>query len=111
MSTIFLILLKNTLLLQIDFKKYTEAAALSAQGLEIFPAQPLLYLLNGVAHIGLNKADAAIESLETGVDFLLDDPKMEKDFYEQLELAYTQKGDSRKASQYAQKAAQIKSPN
>ena len=104
-------LLKNTLLLQIDFKKYTEAEQLSREGLEIFPAQPLLYLLNGVANVGLDESDAAIESLETGVDFLLDDPKMERDFYRQLELAYKQKGDTRRADLYARKAAQIKLPN
>lgn len=104
-------LLKNTLLLQIDFKKYTEAESLSAAGLEIFPAQPLLYLLNGVSNVGLGKSDVAIESLETGVDFLLDDPRMERDFYEQLQTAYTQKGDMKKAELYARKAAQIKLPN
>ncbi|HAV54021.1 MAG TPA: hypothetical protein DCX41_03690, partial [Aequorivita sp.] len=82
-------LLKNTLLFQIDFKKYEAAAKLSAEGLEIFPAQALLYLLNGVANNGLQKSDAAIESLETGLDFVFENPKMERDFYEQLSLAYT----------------------
>jgi len=104
-------LLKNTLLLQIDFGKLTEAAKLSADALEIFPAQSLLYLLNGVANNGLQKADAAIESLETGVDFLLDDPKMEKDFYLQLIKAYTLKGDAKKVSLYTKKASEIKSSN
>lgn len=104
-------LLKNTLLFQIDFKKYEAAAKLSAQGLEIFPAQALLYLLNGVANNGLQKSDAAIESLETGLDFVLEDPKMERDFYEQLSIAYTTKGDSKKAKIYSDKAAATKLSN
>ncbi len=104
-------LLKNTLLLQIDFKKYESAAALSAQGLEIFPAQALIYLLNGVANNKLQNIDVAIESLETGIDYLLDDPKMEKDFYEQLNLAYTGKGDTKKANLYAKKALELKDSN
>ncbi len=104
-------LLKNTLLLQIDFKKYDAAAQLSKNALEVFPAQPLLYLLNGVANNGLKMADTAIESLEMGLDFLLEDPKMERDFYEQLKEAYTQKGDSKKASQFAKKATEIKLTN
>ena len=104
-------LLKNTLLFQIDFKKYEAAAKLSAEGLEIFPAQALLYLLNGVANNGLQKSDAAIESLETGLDFVFENPKMERDFYEQLSLAYTTKGDSKKAKMYADKAAATKMPN
>ncbi len=104
-------LLKNTLLFQIDFKKYEAAAKLSSDGLEIFPAQALLYLLNGVANNGLQKSDVAIESLETGLDFILEDPKMQRDFYQQLSLAYTTKGDSKKAKMYADKAAATKMPN
>lgn len=104
-------LLKNTLLFQIEFKKYEAAAKLSAEGLEIFPAQALIYLLNGVANNGLEKSDAAVESLETGLDFILDDPKMERDFYEQLSFAYTAKGDSKKAKMYSEKAAATKVSN
>lgn len=104
-------LLKNTLLFQIDFKKYEDASKLSSEGLEIFPAQALLYLLNGVANNGLQKSDAAIESLEIGLDFILEDPKMERDFYEQLSLAYSTKGDGKKAKMYADKAAATKMPN
>lgn len=104
-------LLKNTLLFQIDLKKYEAAAKLSSEGLEIFPAQALLYLLNGVANNGLQKSDAAIENLEAGLDFILEDPKMERDFYEQLSLAYTTKGDSKKAKMYLDKATELKTPN
>lgn len=104
-------LLKNTILLQIDFQKYEAAAKLSSEGLEIFPAQPLLYLLNGVANNGLNLSDNAIESLEMGLDFSMEDPKMEHDFYNQLSLAYSQKGDAKKAKTYSDKAANLKMPN
>jgi len=104
-------LLKNTILFQIEFEKYEAAAKLSAEGLEIFPAQALLYLLNGVANNGLEKSDAAVESLETGLDFILDDSKMERDFYEQLSFAYAAKGDAKKAKMYSEKAAATKMPN
>lgn len=104
-------LLKNTLLLQIEMNKLNEAVGLSENGLTIFPAQPLLYLINGVANNRLEKADAAIEALESGIDFLFDDPKMEKDFYEQLSIAYTIKGDRKKADSYSQKALAINLEN
>ena len=104
-------LLKNTLLLQVEFEKYDAATKLSEQALEIFPAQPLLYLVNGVANIELNNPDRAIDSLELGVDYLFDDPKMEKDFYEQLSRAYGIKGDDTKAKHYATRASNIKMPN
>jgi tetratricopeptide (TPR) repeat protein len=104
-------LVKNTLLLQIEFKKFTEAADSSSDALEIFPAQPLLYLINGVANIETGKLDTAIESMETGVDYLFDDPKMEKDFYEQLSIAYSKKGDETKSVSYAKKASEINIAN
>ncbi len=104
-------LLKNTLLLQIDFKKYDTAEKLSSDALAIFPAQPLLYLINGVAQNNLKNPDEAIESLNSGLDYLFDNPTMEQDFYKQLQQAYTLKGDSKKATEYAEKAAQIKLTN
>ncbi len=104
-------LLKSTLLLQIDLQKYVAAQQLSADALAIFPAQPLLYLINGVAQNNLKKPDGAIESLNSGLDYLFDNPTMEQDFYKQLQQAYTLKGEAKKAAEYAEKASQIKLTN
>ena len=104
-------LIKNTLLLQIDEGNFEKAEVLSSTALDIFPAQSLLYLLNGVANNGLKDSNKAIEMLEMGLDFILDDPKMERDFYQQLHEAYTQKGDVKKSNEYAKRAAQINIPN
>ena len=100
-------LLKNTILLQIDFNKYAEAQQLSQEGLELFPAQPLLYLLNGVANTELGNYSVAVARLEEGLDYLFDDLKMEKDFYLQLAKAYEGKGDAAKASLNRKKADDI----
>lgn len=100
-------LLKNTLLILIDVGHYKDAATYSSNGLDIFPAQPLLYLLNGVANIGLNNADEAIETLETGADYVIENDALEKDFFTQLEKAYTLKGNTKKAAEYAKRAAAI----
>ena len=104
-------LIKSTLLLQIEFKKYDDASILSVEALEIFPAQALLYLINGVANNGLNNPELAIENLEIGLDFLLDDPKMEHDFYQQLSVAYQKKGNAKKADFYKKKASEISYSN
>jgi tetratricopeptide (TPR) repeat protein len=104
-------LLKNTLLLEIEFKDYVGASKLSYAALEIFPAQALIYLLNGVANNGLQKPDLAIEALEGGIDYLLDDNKMEKAFYEQLTIAYRTKGDTQNANLFEKKALDLKDPN
>ena len=104
-------LLKNTLLLQLDLQKYEAAATLSEEALGTFPAQAMLYLLNGVANNRLGNSDVAIESLETGLDFLLDDPRVERDFYDQLRIAYEAKGNVNKAASFKMKAAQVKLDN
>lgn len=104
-------LLKNTLLLQIDFKKHEEASKLSETALEVFPAQAILYLLHGVAQNGLQNADLAIEALEAGIDYLLDDKNMEHDFYKQLSIAYALKGETGQANLYAKKALDLKDSN
>lgn len=100
-------LIKSTLVIQIEMQKFDAAASLSSEALDIFPAQPLLYLFSGVANVGLQNNDTAIEALETGVDYVIDNLVLEKDFYTQLEIAYTQKGDIKKAEKYAKKANNI----
>ena len=104
-------LLKVTLLLQIEFKKHEHAAKLSSAALEIFPAQAFVYLLNGMANNALQKYDLAVESLELGVDYLIDDKKMELEFYEQLVIAYRFKGEIDNANLFEKKALEIKSSN
>ncbi|GEQ84815.1 hypothetical protein ULMS_03230 [Patiriisocius marinistellae] len=104
-------LLKNTLLLQIDVANFEAAKKLSKEGLEVFPAQPLVYLLHGVSLNSLNDFDGALETLETGIDYLFDNPKMEKDYYEQLSIGYTGKGNTKKATDFANKAAAIQISN
>ena len=60
-------------MLQLENNEFNKASELSAKGLEVFPAQPVLYLLNGRANNKLKKSDLAIESLEAGLDYLFED--------------------------------------
>lgn len=100
-------LIKNTLLLQIDFKKFEEAETLSSQSLDLFPSQPLLYLLNGVANLNLDKASKAKTMFETGLDYLIDDTQMERDFYLQLSKVFNVEGNAQKAEEFQNKANKI----
>ena len=104
-------LLKNTLLLQLEFNRFTAAKNLSASSLEVFPAQPVLYLLNAKANNNLQDFKAAINALEIGLDYLFDNAELEKEFYEQLAVAYTGLGHTIKAANFAKKAAEILDSN
>lgn len=96
--------LKDVLLLQLDLNRNEEAAKRSEQTIELFPAQPIFYLINGVANNKLKQQKKAIESLETGLDYIIEDVKMEIDFYTQLSLAYELDNNIKKAQAFTKKA-------
>jgi tetratricopeptide (TPR) repeat protein len=99
--------IKEVLLLRLDLNQDDEVIKLSSEMLELYPAQPILYLVNGVAHNKLNQPKKAIESLEMGVDFVVDDSKMLSDFYTQLSVAYKQSNNITKSEAFAKKAAAL----
>lgn len=97
-------IIRDVLLLQIDLNKHAQAAEKSMEALEIFPAQPILYLINGVANNKIKQPEKAIESLEMGLDYVIDNPKMEADFYKQLSEAYKQINNISQSETFARKA-------
>jgi tetratricopeptide (TPR) repeat protein len=99
--------IKEVLLLRLDLNQDDEVIKLSSEMLELYPAQPILYLVNGVAHNKQNQSKKAIESLEMGVDFVVDDSKMLSDFYTQLSVAYKQSNNITKSEAFAKKAAAL----
>lgn len=96
--------IRNVLLLYIDLEAYQKAAEKSSDAIDRFPAQPVLYLINGVALNNLNKPQKAIETLNDGIDYIIDDNKMLSDFYTQLSTAYSKTNNSKKAQEFAKKA-------
>ncbi|OMP32174.1 lipopolysaccharide assembly protein LapB [Mangrovimonas sp. DI 80] len=101
-------LIKDVLLLQLDMNQNEKAIIKSNEALELYPAQPIFYLINGVANNKMGYAKQAIEVLETGLDYVIEDPKMESDFYTQLSVAYGKQGNAQKAQNFAKKAEALK---
>lgn len=104
-------IIKNVLLLQVDLDLYEEAAKLSSEALETFPAQPILYLVNGVANNHLSRPKDAIEALEIGVDYVIDNVIMEIDFYRQLGIAYKMDNNITKSNTFTRKAEALMNKN
>lgn len=104
-------LLRDVILLQIDLKQFEDALEQSKNALELYPAQPILYLLNGVSNLNLNNTQNAIDNLEMGLDFLVENPKMERDFYIQLSEAYKLTNNITQSKAFAKKAEAIKVSN
>lgn len=103
--------LRNIMLIHLDLKQFDLAEEKSNEALEKFPSQPLFYLVNGVAQNELNQPEQAIEALEMGLDYIIDDDKMEADFYLQLSKAYTLLNNTTKAKAFSERAKQIQPPN
>jgi tetratricopeptide (TPR) repeat protein len=104
-------LLRNVLLLYIDLQRFNLAEKKSDEVLQKYPAQPLFYLINGVALNQLNRPKKAVEVLEAGLDFIIDDNKMEIDFYNQLSKAYLLLNNTAKAKTFSDKAKQLETAN
>jgi len=104
-------ILRNILLLHVDRGDYDKAEKLSDASLERYPSQPVLYLINGVALNKLTRYSDAIESLETGLDYIIDSAKMEIDFYKQLSKAHTELNNLEKAKAFNEKVKKLEFSN
>ncbi len=102
-------ILKNVLLLHIDLKQFDLAQTKSEAAMLKYPAQPLCYLINAVALNELNKPSEALDSLESGLDWIVEDLKMEADFYKQMAKAYELLNNTTKAKSFKDKAIALKS--
>lgn len=89
-------------------KKYENALKNSTKALELYPAQPIFYLQQAQAFNYTKQAQKALESLEFGLDYLIDNLKIERDFYTEFAKAYQILNDSKNEQLYLQKASKIK---
>lgn len=80
----------------------------SKEALELFPAQPYLYKMNGLALNKLGKHKEAIAVLSIGIDFVVDNSAMEADFYEQLSISHEKLGNKSEALKYKQRSAALR---
>lgn len=83
----------------------------SKDALELFPTQPFLYLMNGLALNKLVKYNEAIAVLTIGIDFVIDNNDLEASYYEQLSIAYEGLNKQNEALKYKQKAEKLRQHN
>ncbi len=83
---------------------YKEALAISKEALDAYPLQPYFYYAYGAALNNTSNANKAIEVLESGLDYLLDDTDaLANLLYKELSKAYTSIGNTSKANEYLNK--------
>lgn len=91
------------LLLKLDTDNDPKLGTYSEQGLALFPAQPLVYLMQGKALNKSSKYAKAIEVLLGGIDFVIENEALERSFYEELLKSYEGIGNEDKAKIYKAK--------
>ncbi len=100
-------LTQRILLLQLDLGRYDEAAKISKDALDLFPGQPLLYLIRGIALNNQKEFKGAEQILTFGLDYVIENKKMEVDFLQQLAIASSGLGNAAKAKEYLDRANAI----
>ncbi|MFD2908738.1 tetratricopeptide repeat protein [Flavobacterium ardleyense] len=76
--------------------------------LELYPTQPSFYYYAGFASNKINQFKKAKDFLENGLDFVVDDKAIERDFYTQLIISCENLGDVAKKQSYSNKLKQVK---
>ena len=94
--------------LLVQKKQYEKINIYANQQLELYPTQASLYYYSGLALLNLNKAKEAINKLEEGADFVVENPTLEKEFYTQLAKSYEKLGDLKKKEMYLTKIQNVK---
>jgi predicted Zn-dependent protease len=73
-------------------------------GIELFPAQAFVYLMNAKALNNNKKFKKALELLTNGIDFVIDNNSLEADFYDEMFKSYNGLGNTNKANESKSKA-------
>jgi len=101
-------IIKNLALLYLETNQFETAVLFTNDQLEMYPSQPLLYLVNGMANKALNNLDMAVESLSMGLDYIYDNNEIQYDFYKQLSATYDLQGNIEASEAFTKKAMALK---
>ncbi|MCF6347405.1 MAG: hypothetical protein L3J20_03795 [Flavobacteriaceae bacterium] len=93
------------LLLKLNTKEsFSELEKYSNEAIELFPAQPLVYLIRAKVLKQKKEYKNALQVLQVGFNYIVDDPLLEADYYEQISLNYKKLNENENASKYYNKA-------
>ncbi len=95
--------LKNLTTLLLQKNKFNDALKISNNALDLYPAQPTLYLQKGKALLGLKRAKKALSILEMGLDYCIDNITLENTFYQTMASAALALGDTKNQKKYLAK--------
>ncbi|WP_299776595.1 tetratricopeptide repeat protein [uncultured Formosa sp.] len=98
---------RNIIVIYIDLEQFDIAYKKAEEALVKYPSQPELYLMAGLSLNKTNRFKEAIEQLETGLDYIIDNNKLESDFYYQMAKSHLGLNQPKEAKRFTDKANKI----
>ncbi|CAM3966754.1 MULTISPECIES: tetratricopeptide repeat protein [Flavobacterium] len=95
----------------ISTQNHESLANLSEDYLELYPSQSILYFYAGLSNNKLTNYKKAIDYLETGLEFIIEDLELEKQVYIQLVESYKNIGNKKKEDYYGLKLQTLAKKN
>lgn len=104
---------QQLMFLESQLQRWDSLLTESEETISNFPDQPLGYFFNGLANSQKKKYADAVKSLNTGVKLIVDNKKLEGQFYSSLGEAYNELKDYAKSDESFEKALELdaKDPN
>lgn len=84
----------------IAINNFNEVAKIAEDYIDLYPTIANLYFYAGLGNNQINKPKIAIQYLESGLEFIVEDIELEKNFYLQLSASYKTLGNLEKESFY-----------
>lgn len=94
-------------ILDISSENNEQLLKYSTEGIELFPAQPFVYLMKAKALNDQKSYKKALLSLHNGIDFVIED-EMEAKFYNEMAISYRGLGNFKDEKKFREKSKKLK---
>ena len=101
--TIYMQLLEN----EFNEKNYSKVIEYATNAIELYPTQPVLFLYKGMGYKESKDFVNAVSSFKMGAGILVDDEKLEFEFYSKLGETYNDQKDYLNSDKYFEKALNV----
>lgn len=102
---------RQLLFIDYDLERYAKMAINGEKAIEVFPAQPDIYLLTAIGHLETKQFEKAEEWLFLGQDLIVNDPGLQAEFVHQKGRLESKKGNYNKALERYDEARKIDPQN
>ncbi len=99
------------LLIEIQAEMYDSLVVDGPRAIDVFPNQPLPYFFTGIALSLTDREEEAIDYLESGLLYVIGNPRLKEQFYTQLADVYHKLGEHASSDSYFDKALSLNNSN